>query len=175
MELKIYNQNDELKLTVEPSDNSTRQKSIQADHVLSLSFTSFEFVRLDVNDYVEFLGQRFWIIEQYIPKQVSTVEWEYNCRFYGPENLIGQALVLKIVDGEDDPVFSLTAPAQVHVELVVENLNRQMGTTDWKVGEVIAQRAAEKGRGRTPTRRAASSGSPRTSSPASASASSSTF
>lgn len=138
MELKIYNQNDELKLTVEPSDNSTRQKSIQADHVLSLSFTSFEFVRLDVNDYVEFLGQRFWIIEQYIPKQVSTVEWEYNCRFYGPENLIGQALVLKIVDGEDDPVFSLTAPAQVHVELVVENLNRQMGTTDWKVGEVIA-------------------------------------
>lgn len=138
MELKIYNQNDELKLTVEPSDNSTRQKSIQADHVLSLSFTSFEFVRLDVNDYVEFLGQRFWIIEQYIPKQVSTVEWEYNCRFYGPENLIGQALVLKIVDGEDEPVFSLTAPAQVHVELVVENLNRQMGTTDWKVGEVIA-------------------------------------
>lgn len=138
MGLKIYNQNDELKLTVEPSDNSTRQKSIQADHVLSLSFTSFEFVRLDVNDYVEFLGQRFWIIEQYIPKQVSTVEWEYNCRFYGPENLIGQALVLKIVDGEDDPVFSLTAPAQVHVELVVENLNRQMGTTDWKVGEVIA-------------------------------------
>ncbi|MBR2858762.1 MAG: hypothetical protein IKB90_01535 [Alistipes sp.] len=138
MELKIYNQNDELKLTVQPSDNSTRQKSIQADHVLSLSFTSFEFVRLDVNDYVEFLGQRFWIIEQYIPKQVSTVEWEYNCKFYGPENLIGQALVLKIVDGEDDPVFSLTAPAQVHVELVVENLNRQMGTTDWKVGKVVA-------------------------------------
>lgn len=138
MDLKIYNQNDELKLTVQPSDNSTRQKSIQADHVLSLSFTSFEFVRLDVNDYVEFLGQRFWIIEQYIPKQVSTVEWEYNCRFYGPENLIGQALVLKIVDGEDEPVFSLTAPAQVHVELVVENLNRQMGTTDWKVGEVVA-------------------------------------
>ena len=138
MELKIYNQNDELKLTVQPSDNSTRQKSIQADHILSLSFTSFEFVRLDVNDYVEFLGQRFWIIEQYIPKQVSTVEWEYSCRFYGPENLIGQALVLKTTDGENEPVFSLTAPAQVHVALVVENLNRQMGTTDWKVGEVIA-------------------------------------
>ena len=35
------------------------------------------------------------------------------------------------------PSFPLTAPAHEQVALVVENINRQMGTTDWKVGEVI--------------------------------------
>lgn len=58
MKLKIYNQFDELKLTVSPSDNSTRQRGVMADHMLALSFVSFDFVRLDVNDWVEFEGQR---------------------------------------------------------------------------------------------------------------------
>ena len=137
MKLKIYNQFDELKLTVSPSDNSTRQRGVMADHMLALSFVSFDFVRLDVNDWVEFEGQRYWLIEEYVPKQTSTVEWEYDVKFYGPENLLSQALMLKTVDGENDPVFSLTAPAHEQVALVVENINRQMGTTDWKVGEVI--------------------------------------
>lgn len=137
MKLKIYNQFDELKLTVSPSDNSTRQRGVMADHMLALSFVSFDFVRLDVNDWVEFEGQRYWLVEEYVPKQTSTVEWEYDVKFYGPENLLSQALMLKTVDGENDPVFSLTAPAHEQVALVVENINRQMGTTDWKVGEVI--------------------------------------
>lgn len=137
MKLKIYNQFDELKLTVSPSDNSTRQRGVMADHVLGLSFVSFDFVRLEVNDWVEFEGQRYWLVEEYVPKQTSTVEWEYDVKFYGPENLLSQALMLKTVDGENDPVFSLTAPAHEQVALVVENINRQMGTTDWKVGEVI--------------------------------------
>ena len=137
MKLKIYNQFNELKLTVSPLDNSTRQRGVMADHVLGLSFVSFDFVRLEVNDWVEFEGLRYWLVEEYVPKQTSTVEWEYDVKFYGPENLLSQALMLKTVDGENAPVFSLTAPAHEQVALVVENINRQMGTTDWKVGEVI--------------------------------------
>lgn len=138
MELKIYNRKGVLKLTVSPSDNSTRQKRLMSDHVLSLSFTAFECVPLEVYDYVDFEGVRFWITEEYAPKQTSTVEWEYDCKFYGIESLVRQALVLKIVDGENDPIFSLTAPAREHMALIVANINRQMGTTDWKVGEVVS-------------------------------------
>lgn len=138
MELKIYNRKGALKLTVSPSDNSTRQKRLMSDHVLSLSFTAFECVPLEVYDYVDFEGVRFWITEEYAPKQTSTVEWEYDCKFYGIESLVRQALVLKIVDGENDPIFSLTAPAREHMALIVANINRQMGTTDWKVGEVVS-------------------------------------
>ena len=108
------------------------------DHVLGLSFTAFECVPLEVYDYVDFEGVRFWITEEYAPKQTSTVEWEYDCKFYGIESLMRQALVLKIVDGENDPIFSLTAPAREHMALIVANINRQMGTTDWKVGEVLS-------------------------------------
>ncbi|MBQ7900088.1 MAG: hypothetical protein IJ307_09580, partial [Bacteroidales bacterium] len=61
MELEIYSKDGVLKMTVSPSDNSTRQRGIGSDHVLNLSFVSFEFVRLAVNDYVDFCGQRFWI------------------------------------------------------------------------------------------------------------------
>lgn len=138
MELKIYNRKGVLKLTVSPSENSTRQKRLMGDHVLGLSFTAFECVPLEVYDYVNFEGVRFWITEEYAPKQTSTVEWEYDCKFYGIESLMRQALVLKLVDGENDPIFSLTAPAREHMALIVANINRQMGTTDWKVGEVLS-------------------------------------
>lgn len=138
MELKVYNRKGVLKLTVSPSENSTRQKRLMGDHMLILSFTAFECVPLEVYDYVDFEGVRFWITEEYAPKQTSTVEWEYDCKFYGIESLMRQALVLKIVDGENDPIFSLTAPAREHMALIVANINRQMGTTDWKVGEVLS-------------------------------------
>lgn len=138
MELKVYNRKSVLKLTVSPSENSTRQKRLMGDHVLGLSFTAFECVPLEVYDYVDFEGVRFWITEAYAPKQTSTVEWEYDCKFYGIESLMRQALVLKLVDGENDPIFSLTAPAREHMALIVANINRQMGTTDWKVGEVLS-------------------------------------
>lgn len=138
MELKVYNRKSVLKLTVSPSENSTRQKRLMGDHVLGLSFTAFECVPLEVYDYVDFEGVRFWITEEYAPKQTSTVEWEYDCKFYGIESLMRQALVLKLVDGESDPIFSLTAPAREHMALIVANINRQMGTTDWKVGEVLS-------------------------------------
>lgn len=138
MELKIYNRNNALKLTLSPSDNSTRQKRLMGEHVLNLSFTSFECVRLEVYDYIDYDGMRFWVLEEYVPQQESTVEWSYNCRFYGIESLLKQALMLRTVDGENQPVFSLTAPARVHVALVVENINRQMGAEEWKVGQVVA-------------------------------------
>lgn len=138
MELTIHSKNQALKLTVSPSDNSTRQKTLMSDHVLNLTFTAFECVRIEVLDYVDFAGVRFWAMEEYVPKEVSTVEWEYNCKFYGIENLIGQALVLELTDGKNDPVFSLTAPAREHMALIVANINRKLGVTDWKVGEVIS-------------------------------------
>ncbi len=138
MELKIYNRKGVLKLTVSPSDNSTRQKRLMSDHVLSLSFTAFRCVPLEVYDYVDFEGARFWVMEEYAPAETSTVEWEYDVKLYGVESLIKQALVLKLADGENNPIFSLTAPAREHMALIVANINRQMGTTDWKVGEVLA-------------------------------------
>jgi hypothetical protein len=135
--MKIYSQEGVLKATVSPDDSSTGSKGIMEDNVLPLVFKHFDCILIDVNDYVDFLGERFWALERYAPDQKSTVEWEYNLKLYGLESLIKRILVLKLTDDENEPVFSLTAPAVEHVRLFVDNINRAMGTTDWKVGEVI--------------------------------------
>jgi hypothetical protein len=138
MEIKLYSQTGILKATFAPEDNSTNSKGIMDDNILTLTFKHFDCISVDVNDYVDFLGERYWALERYTPNQKSTVEWEYNLKLYGLESLIKRILVLKLVDNENEPVFSLTAPAIEHVRLFVDNINRAMDTTDWKVGEVIA-------------------------------------
>ncbi|MDL2291565.1 hypothetical protein LJB80_00250 [Bacteroides sp. OttesenSCG-928-F21] len=139
MALNIYDKNGTLKLVIGPSDSSTHVHGIQEDNSLNLSFTHYEYVMLDVNDYIVIDGARYWMMEQYVPQQKSTIEWTYNCQFYGIESLIKRGLVLKLVDGELLPVFTLTAPASQHMALFVENINRIFGTGEaYKVGEVVA-------------------------------------
>ena len=47
-------------------------------------------------------------------------------------------LVLKNPDGENEAVFTLTAPAAEHVRLIVGCINAGMSSTEWKMGSVIA-------------------------------------
>ncbi len=58
---------------------------------------------LDVNDYTDYLGERYWLTERYTPKQVSDGEWEYNLKLYGIESLIKRFLVLETTDGTPTP------------------------------------------------------------------------
>lgn len=136
MLLTIYDRYDHKKAELSPNDSSTQVKEIQSDNVLSLSFTLYEYVSLDVNDYVVFLGERYWLMEKYQPKQKNSVEWVYNIKMYGIESLIKRFLVLKMVDNECEPVFTLTAPPHEHIALIVQSINIGMDTNVWKVGTV---------------------------------------
>lgn len=137
MLLTVFDRYNQKRTDLSPNDNGTQVKEIQADNILTLSFTLYEHVVLDVNDYVDYMGERYWLMEKYRPKQKSTVEWEYNVKLYGIESLIKRFLVLKTVDGEDEPVFTLTAPPRVHVAMIVQCINDGMGDiTDFKVGIV---------------------------------------
>ena len=138
MELKVYDKSGSLRVVLSPSDNSTQQEILQGGNIFSLSCTSYECTPLEVNDFVDFCGKRYWVAEQYIPKMKSTREWTYSVQLLGLESLIRRFLVLKLVDGDNEPVFSYTAPASEQLALIVACINVGMGTTDWKVGEVIA-------------------------------------
>lgn len=137
MELKIYSQSGTLRTVASPSDNSTHQKGVMQDNVLALSFTLPEFVRLEVNDYVDFCGERFSLLNEYRPQQKSTVEYQYDIRFYGIESELKKALVLKMVDGDNDPSFALNDSPRVHLQLIADNINRIKGTQNWTVGQVV--------------------------------------
>lgn len=134
--ITIYGSNGTVKTQVPCDDNSTQVKELQGENVLTLSFTLYEHVALKVNDYAEFLGERYWLMERYKPEQVSTVEWKYDVKLYGIESLVNRFLVLNDTDGADEPVFTLTAPPREHVALIVRSINNGMSTTDWKTGEV---------------------------------------
>ena len=132
----IYGSDGIAKAEIEADDNSTQAKEIQAGNTLSLSFTLYRHVAFDVNDYTDFEGERYWLMDAAQPRQKSTMEWEYNLVFYGIENLMKRFLVINDTDGDCNPVFSLTAPPREHAALVVRSINTGMGTADWKVGTV---------------------------------------
>ena len=137
MLLTIYDRYKQKRVDVSPDDSCTQVKEIQGENALTLSFTLTEYVALDVNDYVDYLGERYWLMERYQPKQKSTVEWEYSVKLNGIENLLQRFLVLKTVDGENEPIFSLTAPPKDHLGLIVQAINDGMGNiTDYKIGQV---------------------------------------
>lgn len=137
MLITIYDSVGNPKVDLSPNDSSTQVKEVQGDSVLTLSFTHYEHIELDVDDYADFLGERFWLTEKYRPRQNSKMEWVYDIKLYGVESMIKRLLVIKTVDNEDDPVFTLTAPPRDHVAMIVKCMNDGMGNiTDWKVGQV---------------------------------------
>ena len=137
MVIKIYDREGNEKAEVSPNDNSTLVTEIEGDDVLSLSFRHYGNVVLEVDDYVDYGGERYRLCERYRPRQKSTVEWEYDLKLYGAGSLLRNILVIKRVDGEDEPEFTLTAPPREHVAMIVNCLNEGMGgIADWKVGQV---------------------------------------
>lgn len=137
MLITIYDRVGNPKADISADDNSTQVKEIQGDNLLTLSFTHYEYISLDVDDYVDFKGERYWLTQVCRPGQKSTMEWVYNLKLYGIESLVKNFLVIKRVDGEDDPVFTLTAPPREHVAMIVASMNDGMGgMVDWKVGQV---------------------------------------
>ena len=137
MILTLYDSYGNVKGRIEPDGSSTQEKEIQGDNLLNLSFTLYEFIPVDVNNYIDYGGERYRAVEKYVPAEKSTVEWEYSLRLYGIESLIKRFLILNNTDGGNEAVFTLTARPIDHVRLIVKNINDGMdGTTNFKVGTV---------------------------------------
>ncbi len=137
MLITIYDSYGTPKAELSPNDSSTQVKEVQGDSVLTLSFTHYDHIALDVDDYVDFEGERFWLTEKYRPRQNARKEWVYDIKLYGVESMLKRLLVIKTVDNEEDPVFTLTATPYEHVAMIVKCMNNGFGNiTDWKVGQV---------------------------------------
>nr|DAN20189.1 MAG TPA: tail protein [Caudoviricetes sp.] len=137
MLLTLFDSSGQVKATFSPNDSSTQDKEIQGDNLLKLSFILYECISIDVNDYLDYDGERYWATEKYKPAQKSTMEWEYSFQLRGIESLISRFLVLNNTDGENEAVFALTARPIDHMRLIVKNINAGMdGLQNFKVGVV---------------------------------------
>ena len=136
--ITIYGKGGTVKIEAPCNDNSTQTHELQGDNVLTLSFTLYAYVALEVGDYADFMGGRYWLMEAYRPEQASTMEWKYNVKMYGLENLANRFLVLNQTDGGDEAVFTLTAPASEHMKVIIGSINAGMdGAVELKPGEVV--------------------------------------
>ena len=78
MELEIYNQSGEPKTGVSPSDSSTYREALMRKSELSLSFTLPEYIPLEVNDYIIFMGMRYTLVKAYRPRMRNLQTYSYN-------------------------------------------------------------------------------------------------
>lgn len=137
MELKIYNQNGTFKLTVNTADSSTWNLELMAENAVSANFTHPFFVTLEVNDYVMLEEVKFSMNKEYKPKQVSTQEYSYSVKFYGPEHDAARVMYLNLTDGQYSSEFVLDGSPRQHLQRWVENMNRIYGKTVWSIGDVV--------------------------------------
>lgn len=137
MELKIYNQTGDLKLTVSPNTSSTVTEEVMGECAVSVGFTHTEFVMLDVNDYIDIEGVRYMIMVQYRPRQKNTQTYEYSVKFYAPIHHAENTLMLFTPDNEMTSEFAYDGSPREHLQLWIDNMNRIAGTDVWKIGTVI--------------------------------------
>ena len=119
-------------------DTSTQDWSLMSDNKLSVSFELEECVVLTAGCYIDFDSTRFYLLNEYKPTMICSSVWKYDLTLGDAASWLSITLALKTIDGENTPLFKYTAPAAEHAAIIVANLNRRMGTDQWKVGSVIS-------------------------------------
>lgn len=137
MELNIYSKDGSLKLTVSPSDSSTVTEEVGGECSVSLSFDTFEFRPIEVNDYIEVAGVRYKARMAYRPKMKNRQSYSYSLRFYAPIHDAQQALMKTETDGGLISEFSLWGGPREHLQKWVDNMNRLAGSELWTIGSVL--------------------------------------
>ena len=136
MELNIYNQSGELKLTASVTSSSAWNLELMRENALSLTFTIPVCVPLQVNDYIILEGVRFSVKKEYKPRKKNSQKYSYSVKFYAPIHDAQQVVYLHLTDGQTNLSSVLTAVPGNTAEWV-DNMNRIYGEERWRIGDVI--------------------------------------
>ena len=137
-ELILYDKYGAALFSIEPEESSSHDWSLMSENKLSASFEREECTVLAPGCYVEFDGIRYYLLDEYKPRMINSATWKYDVAFLDAASWMSVVLAMNTIDGKNLPIFNYTGPAREHAEIIVANLNRYMGTTEWKVGTVLA-------------------------------------
>lgn len=139
MELTIYNKTGEVKKIVSPNSNSEWTEEVGVEHVVSVTFSTWEFFILSVGDYILVDDRKFSVKKEYRPKQSNTQKYTYNISFYGREHDMEDILFCRLNQGDDDleSVFAYDGTPLEFLQKLVDNMNRNTDGVLWRVGEAI--------------------------------------
>ncbi len=140
MELKIYDKQGIVKMTVSPDNSSQWNHEVGVENVVTVNFTTWEFLVLEVGWYILVEGQRFSIKFEYRPKHIHDTKYTYNLKFYGREHDAQDILFCRLNQGEEDmeSVFAYDGTPMDFLQKVVANMNRNTDGVVWKAGEAIS-------------------------------------
>lgn len=138
MKLNLYKKSGTLRVALSPEESSVQVQELQGGNYISVTASTTECVKLQVGDYADFLGTKYFVSAKYTPKMISSHNWQYSLQMYAIDSLINNFLVVKEVDKDNDVVFSYTANAELQLQLIVSCINTAFSSEVWKVGEVLA-------------------------------------
>lgn len=136
-ELLLYNKSGAVLFSIDPEESSSHDWSLMSENKLSISFEREVCSILAPGCYVEFDGIRYYLLDEYKPRMINSFTWKYDVTFLDAASWMSVVLAMNTLDGKNIPIFNYTGPAREHAAIIVANLNRHMGTTEWKVGSVI--------------------------------------
>lgn len=127
-------------MTVSPDNSSQWSHEVGVENVVTVNFTTWEFLVLEVGWYILVEGQRFSIKSEYRPKHIHDTKYTYNLKFYGREHDAQDILFCRLNQGEDDleSVFAYDGTPMDYLQKVVANMNRNTDGVEWKAGEAIS-------------------------------------
>lgn len=131
--MKIYDKTNRIILDITVDDNSYRNRSIMADHNLTLYYSLPEHIEIPVGAYCEFEGQRYTLLLPGQFKMKHTRLFQYTVVFSSDQD---KAKIWKFRNPVDGRLkFPLTAKPKEHLQMFVDNMNRR--DTGWEVGDCI--------------------------------------
>lgn len=135
--IRLYAKDGSLRLEIAPSSGDRCTSRLMGESTLTLSCILPSYVEVQVGDYADYEGTRYYVLEAYQPEMISTLQYRYALRLSDSSGLLRHTKVIKPAQETPELDFALDARPAEHIRLIVDNANRITGTSDWTVGTVI--------------------------------------
>lgn len=148
----IYNTNDTQFLSVTPKDDSTRLREIMGNDIVTLNFALPEYHAFPVGCYIMYDGTKYTMQRKAKVKKIHSRNYEYTLELYAPDYVMQVRKFRNVVinystyaiGGDHRLSFPLTATPKEHLQMVVDNLNKEaierngsQATGLWTIGNCI--------------------------------------
>lgn len=131
--MKIYNKGGVEIIDLKVTDSSYRYREIMSSAELTLYFSLNSYVEIPVDSYADFQGERYTLLKPQNFKKNSSRDFEYTIILESAKSLLSR---YKLKDIPSKRLkFPLTAKAQEHLQMLVDNLN--LRDSGWTVGDCV--------------------------------------
>ena len=110
--------------------------TLMEEHYIEISFELNRNVLFKRSDYIEWEGDKYTIREDYQPKQINKIKYQYTLKFEAIEMLFQDVQYYYLNQALRESEWSLTANPSYFIQIAVDNINRYFGSNDFNIGTI---------------------------------------